>query len=278
MDETKKTLLLQSEVHATPYLPMTNLINISMQQNIFLLLLLIVSGACSRGLKQTDTSLYEKMQGAWCTVNAPGYCTIQIDRDSLIWVDVAPEHWYAYSMVGDTIKTYNPYDANMMSEPVRFCGDTLIIGNGNIHNPALKLLPFATISIGGKRIKIPHTAESIWEERLNGIMESLMQETLDEKTLNEWNTLALFTDGCTSETCTGYLADLYMKHPQIFLTWIYNQRMTDEDSYIKRVVIGGGEEIIGYPNRERVLHDMNQIEDVDKKQYLKKLLHDWIEF
>ena len=123
---------------------------------------------------------------------------------------------WLFTVIGDTLKTYSPYEDIMMSEQIEFKGDTLIIGRPSEEKPPLTLLPFSTISIGGKRVALPESNDPQGEEKFDTIMEELCKQPLNDATLNEWNTLELFTDGAVAETCDNYLADLYMKHPKSF--------------------------------------------------------------
>uniref|UniRef100_A0AB33IQC5 DUF4369 domain-containing protein n=3 Tax=unclassified Prevotella TaxID=2638335 RepID=A0AB33IQC5_9BACT len=246
---------------------------------MFLLLLLLSFGVCTQASKDFDEKLREKIRGSWCFVGDPGYCAMQIEEDSIIWVDIAPDHSYAYTIVDGVLKTSSPNEAALISEPISFAGDTLIIGVPADEEPVLRLLPFSTISIRGKRVKIPYTEDALWEEEFNALMESLNNQPLSGAILNEWNTLGLFTDGAVAETYDNYLADLYMKHPQVFLDWIYNHQEIDSDSHtIRTVIMGGGEEIVGYPTKLRVQKDINNIKNLAQKRYLITLLNEWKQY
>ena len=231
---------------------------------------------CAHASVTTDNNLKEKIQGAWCTIGNPGYCTLQIEGDSAVWVDADPEHWYDYTIVGDTLTIQFPNEAEQASLPIAFAGDTLVIGNPEHEMPCLRLLPFATISIEGKRVKLPDSNDAMSEDKWVAIMERLYHLPLSGALLTEWNTLGLFTDGAVAETFDNYIADLYMKHSQIFLDWIYYHRDFDPDANnIKNIVMGGGEEIVGYPTKQSVRKDIQNIKDETQKKYLNKLLDDW---
>ena len=90
--------------------------------------------------------------------------------------------------------------------------------------------------------------------------------------MNEWNNLYAFTDGCFSEDADTRLADLYLKHPVIFLHYIYHFP-SDGQNHIESIIFGGADEVVGYPSVKRVQQDIDKLSDPKEIESLKLKLN-----
>jgi hypothetical protein len=124
------------------------------------------------------------------------------------------------------------------------------------------------LTIQGKQYKIPET-----EEAWDSIMKKLYDQPFKQELLNDWNNLEPLTDGCAAECATDYIATLYMEHPQAVLTWIARQPKEKDNIWV--IVFGEGKGIVGFPTKERVAKDVNNIEDVKDRKTLLKLLENF---
>lgn len=68
-------------------------------------------------------------------------------------------------------------------------------------------------TIQGQRHRIAET-----EEAWNSILKKLYNMPFKSYLLEDWNKIGQQTDECVAESVTDYIAKLYMKHPQTFLT------------------------------------------------------------
>ena len=223
--------------------------------------------------EQTITT--DKIQGAWYEGRGYDFCRIAF-ADSFCWLNNDFAYRYVYKIKGNTISIYNEKTHKIFKNiTFSFSEDTLVLKGINEYAEASeRLIPYKTILVHGKRVKLPDQnlldleLDKEWEKLFN----RLEKEPLNEATLNEWNNLYAFTDGCFSEDADTRLADLYLKHPVIFLHYIYHFP-SDGQNHIENIIFGGADEVVGYPSVKRVQQDIDKLSDPKEIESLKLKLN-----
>ena len=244
--------------------------------------LLMVSISCKPNREQpstvrpkapaTQTITTDKIQGAWYEGRGYEPCRIAF-ADSFCWLNNDFAYRYTYKIKGNSITIYNEKTHKIFKNiTFSFSKDTLVLKGINEYAEAPeRLIPYKTILVHGKRVKLPDQnlldpeLDTEWEKLFN----RLEKDPLSEATLNEWNNLYAFTDGCFSEDADTRLADLYLKHPATFLHYIYHFP-SDGQNHIESIIFGGAEEVVGYPSLKRVLQDIEKLSDHKEVESLKQ--------
>ena len=249
---------------------------------LFTAIYLLTITSCSKPNRQQSSTIRQntpteqtittdKIQGAWYEGRGYDFCRIAF-ADSFCWLNNDFAYRYIYKIKGNTISIYNEKTHKIFKNiTFSFSEDTLVLKGINEYAEASeRLIPYKTILVHGKRVKLPDQnlldpeLDTEWEKLFN----RLEKDPLSEATLNEWNNLYAFTDGCFSEDADTRLADLYLKHPATFLHYIYHFP-SDGQNHIESIIFGGAEEVIGYPSLKRVLQDIENLSDPKEVKELK---------
>ena len=217
------------------------------------------------------TTTTDKIQGAWYEGRGYEPCRIAF-ADSFCWLNNDFAYRYIYKIKGNTISIYNEKTHKIFKNiTFSFSKDTLVLKGINEYAEALeRLIPYKTILVHSKRVKLPDQnlldpeLDTEWEKLFN----RLEKDPLNEATLNEWNNLYAFTDGCFSEDADTRLADLYLKYPATFLHYIYHFP-SEGQNHIESIIFGGAEEVVGYPSVKHVRHDIEKLSDPKEIESLK---------
>ena len=247
--------------------------------------LLMVSISCKPNREQpstvkpkapaTQAITADKIQGAWYEGQGYEPCRIAF-ADSFCWLNNDFAYRYTYKIKGNSITIYNEKTHKMFKNiTFSFSKDTLVLkGINEYAEAAERLIPYKTILVHGKRVKLPDQnlldteLDTEWEKLFN----RLEKDPLSEATLNEWNNLYAFTDGCFSEDADTRLADLYLKHPVTFLHYIYHFP-SDGQNHIENIIFGGADEVVGYPSLKCVRQDIDKLSDPKEIESLKLKLN-----
>ena len=231
-----------------------------------------LSSPVSHKVPATQATTTDKIQGAWYEGRGYEPCRIAF-ADSFCWLNNDFAYRYTYKIEGNSITIYNEKTHKMFKNiTFSFSKDTLVLKGINEYAEASeRLIPYKTILVHGKRVKLPDQnlldpeLDTEWEKLFN----RLEKDPLSEATLNEWNNLHAFTDGCFSENADTRLADLYLKHPATFLHYIYHFP-SEGQNHIESIIFGGAEEVVGYPSLKRVLQDIEKLSDHKEVESLKQ--------
>ena len=227
-----------------------------------------------RNVSQTN-ELKRKLQGSWCSVEEFAYCAMYFRKGEVCFVDADPEHFYKYTLNGDTLTINHTAINEVTIAAISFRGDTLMMRHLDTEFASIsKYLPFGTISIGGKRIELPERNDSLGEQQFEAIMKRLAKQPLNEQTLCEWRVLYAFTDGYITESLDDYLAELYDKHPTPFLMWIYHHKKDEEDPF-RALVFNYMDTNTGYPEQEQVRKDIGRLKNKAARDFLNQLTEQW---
>ena len=230
------------------------------------------SSPVSHKVPATQATTTDKIQGAWYEGRGYEPCRIAF-ADSFCWLNNDFAYRYTYKIKGNSITIYNEKTHKMFKNiTFSFSKDTLVLkGINEYAEAAERLIPYKTILVHGTRVKLPDQnlldpeLDTEWEKLFN----RLEKDPLSEATLNEWNNLYAFTDGCFSEDADTRLADLYLKHPATFLHYIYHFP-SEGQNHIESIIFGGAEEVVGYPSLKRVLQDIEKLSDHKEVESLKQ--------
>lgn len=227
-------------------------------------------------LAQSDYALRQKLKGSWYYGNNFAYCEIYIDDSTVCWVDKDPEHWYKYTLSHDTLHIEAPSDELEWKDArIQFKGDSLILRVLNSGDSLPQVYyPFDGIIIHGTKLKFPQGSGAEAETQFDKIIDALAKEPVNQLNIRKWRDVLYGADGAVAEYAEDCLSALYMRHPQPFLTWIYNRREEENDP-IRQAIFGGLEEIVGMPDKNRVKADILKYKESKGRAWLLNQFSKW---